>query len=161
MEKLYNLEDFLDFFSDIKPSDNAERILRDRYLLKDGEGNYLEHTWEDIARRVSRYIASAETLYTEDIEKIRKVENIYFKLLKSRVFLPNSPTLFNAGKTLDQEIFKKNLEDMTFEDYKNIYNSRSRHNMLSACFVVPLEDSMEGIFDAVKDAALIQKYGGE
>lgn len=160
MEQLYNLESLLDFFSDVKPSDNAERILRDRYLLKDGEGKYLEHSWDDIARRVSRYIASAEILYTEDIEKIRKVEKIYYKLIKSRVFLPNSPTLFNAGKTLSREIFEKKLEDMTLEDYNFIFNSRNRHNMLSACFVVPLEDSMEGIFNAVKDAALIQKYGG-
>jgi ribonucleoside-diphosphate reductase alpha chain len=160
VEQLYNLESLLEFFSDVKPSDNAERILRDRYLLKDGEGKYLEHSWDDIARRVSRYIASAEILYTEDIEKIRKVENIYYKLIKSRLFLPNSPTLFNAGKTLSREIFEKKLEDMTLEDYNFIFNSRNRHNMLSACFVVPLEDSMEGIFNAVKDAALIQKYGG-
>ncbi|GAB6189252.1 adenosylcobalamin-dependent ribonucleoside-diphosphate reductase [Marinitoga arctica] len=160
MEKIYNIEEFLDFFSDINLSENAERILRDRYLLKDGKGNYLEYNWDDISKRVSRYIASAEILYIDDIEKIHEVEKKYYKLLKSRVFLPNSPTLFNAGKTLPQSIFKKTIEEMTLEDYKNIYNSRSRHNMLSACFVVPLEDSMEGIFDAVKDAALIQKYGG-
>ncbi|WP_165148846.1 ribonucleotide reductase N-terminal alpha domain-containing protein [Marinitoga sp. 38H-ov] len=160
MEQLYNLESFLDFFSDINPSENAERILRDRYFLKDGNGKYLEHSWDDISRRVSRYIASAEILYTEDIEKIRNVEKIYFKLIKSRVFLPNSPTLFNAGKTLSRDVFEKKLEDMTLEDYNFIFNSRNRHNMLSACFVVPLEDSMEGIFNAVKDAALIQKYGG-
>lgn len=160
MEQLSNLESLLDFFSDIEPSENAERILRDRYLLKDGEGKYLEHSWDDIARRVSRYIASAEILYTDDIEKIRNVEEKFYKLLKSRVFLPNSPTLFNSGKTLPRDVFQKNREDMSLEDYKKIFNSRNRHNMLSACFVVPLEDSMEGIFDAVKDAALIQKYGG-
>ncbi|WGS65702.1 adenosylcobalamin-dependent ribonucleoside-diphosphate reductase [Marinitoga aeolica] len=160
MEQLSNLESLLDFFSDIKPSENAERILRDRYLLKDGEGKYLEHSWDDIARRVSRYIASAEILYNDDIEKIRDVEEKFYKLLKSRVFLPNSPTLFNSGKTLSRDVFQKNREDMSLEDYKKIFNSRNRHNMLSACFVVPLEDSMEGIFDAVKDAALIQKYGG-
>ncbi|AEX85918.1 ribonucleoside-diphosphate reductase, adenosylcobalamin-dependent [Marinitoga piezophila KA3] len=160
MTEIFNLDDFLDHFINISPSENAERILRDRYFLKDGEGNYLEHSWEDITRRVSRYIASAEILYTEDIEEIRNVEKKFYKLLKSRVFLPNSPTLFNSGKTLPLEIFKKPLEEMTIEDYKRIYNSRNRHNMLSACFVVPLEDSMEGIFEAVKDAALIQKYGG-
>ncbi|SHF19255.1 ribonucleoside-diphosphate reductase class II [Marinitoga hydrogenitolerans DSM 16785] len=157
---LSDFESLLDSFTDIKPSENAERILRDRYLLKDGNGNYLEHNWSDISRRVSRYIASAEVLYTDDIDKIRKVEKIYYKLLKSRIFLPNSPTLFNAGKTLSQDIFKKDIKEMLLDDYKNIYNSRNRHNMLSACFVVPLEDSMEGIFNAVKDAALIQKYGG-
>ncbi|WP_197073341.1 adenosylcobalamin-dependent ribonucleoside-diphosphate reductase [Marinitoga sp. 1155] len=157
---MIKLEEFLDIYSDIKPSENAERILRDRYLLKDGEGNYIEHTWKDIAKRVSRYIASVETLYTNDLESIKNTEIKFFKLLNSRVFLPNSPTLFNAGKTLPNNLFSKKIDEMIFEDYKKIYNSRTRHNMLSACFVIPLEDSMDGIFEAVKNAALIQKYGG-
>ncbi|HOP25369.1 MAG TPA: adenosylcobalamin-dependent ribonucleoside-diphosphate reductase [Defluviitoga sp.] len=141
-------------------SENAMAILQDRYFLKDGEGNYLENTWDDVAKRVARHVASAEVVFTEDLEEIKEAETIFFKLIKSRIFIPNSPTLFNAGKTLVGQLFNKEVEDMTYDDYKKIYDSRTKHNMLSACFVVPMEDSLASIFDAVKNAALIMKYGG-
>ncbi|PNR95774.1 adenosylcobalamin-dependent ribonucleoside-diphosphate reductase [Petrotoga sp. 9PWA.NaAc.5.4] len=144
----------------VDPSPNAVTILKDRYFLKDGEGNYLENSWKEVSKRIARHVAAAEIVYTDDIKKIKEAEEQFYKLIKSRIFLPNSPTIFNAGKTMDKSIFKKDVEEMTLEDYKTIFDSRSKHNMLSACFVIPMDDSLSSIFDAVKNAALIMKYGG-
>ncbi len=94
------------------------------------------------------------------LKKYKKPRPFFYKLIRSRIFIPNSPTLFNAGKTIDKQFFNKEIEDMTIDDYKQIFNLRTKHNMLSACFVVPMEDSLASIFDAVKNAALIMKYGG-
>ncbi|ABX32561.1 ribonucleoside-diphosphate reductase, adenosylcobalamin-dependent [Petrotoga mobilis SJ95] len=143
-----------------EPSKNAITILKDRYFLKDGEGNYLESTWDEVAKRIARHVAAAEVNYTNDIEEIKNAEEHFYQLIKSRIFLPNSPTIFNAGKTMDRQLFKKDIEETTLEDYKTIFDSRTKHNMLSACFVIPMDDSMSAIFDAVKNAALIMKYGG-
>jgi ribonucleoside-diphosphate reductase alpha chain len=143
-----------------EPSKNAITILKDRYFLKDGEGNYLESTWDEVSKRIARHVAAAEVNYTNDIEEIKNAEEHFYQLIKSRIFLPNSPTIFNAGKTMDRQLFKKDIEETTLEDYKTIFDSRTKHNMLSACFVIPMDDSMSAIFDAVKNAALIMKYGG-
>ncbi len=143
-----------------EPSKNAITILKDRYFLKDGEGNYLESTWDEVAKRIARHVAAAEVNYTNDVEEIKNAEEHFYQLIKSRIFLPNSPTIFNAGKTMDRQLFKKDIEETTLEDYKTIFDSRTKHNMLSACFVIPMDDSMNAIFDAVKNAALIMKYGG-
>ncbi len=141
-------------------SQNAMAILQDRYFLKDADGNYIENTWDEVAKRVARHVASAEINFSQDVKEIQKAETIFYKLIRSRIFIPNSPTLFNAGKTIDKQFFNKAIEDMTIDDYKQIFNLRTKHNMLSACFVVPMEDSLASIFDAVKNAALIMKYGG-
>jgi ribonucleoside-diphosphate reductase alpha chain len=143
-----------------EPSKNAITILKDRYFLKDGEGNYLESTWDEVSKRIARHVAAAEVNYTNDVEEIKNAEEHFYQLIKSRIFLPNSPTIFNAGKTMDRQLFKKDIEETTLEDYKTIFDSRTKHNMLSACFVIPMDDSMSAIFDAVKNAALIMKYGG-
>ncbi|PNR89853.1 ribonucleotide reductase [Petrotoga sp. 9T1HF07.CasAA.8.2] len=143
-----------------EPSKNAITILKDRYFLKDGEGNYLESTWDEVSKRIARHVAAAEVNYTNDIEEIKNAEEHFYQLIKSRIFLPNSPTIFNAGKTMDRQLFKKDIEETTLEDYRTIFDSRTKHNMLSACFVIPMDDSMSAIFDAVKNAALIMKYGG-
>ena len=143
-----------------EPSKNAITILKDRYFLKDGEGNYLESTWDEVAKRIARHVAAAEVNYTNDVEEIKNAEEHFYQLIKSRIFLPNSPTIFNAGKTMDRQLFKKDIEETTLEDYRTIFDSRTKHNMLSACFVIPMDDSMSAIFDAVKNAALIMKYGG-
>jgi ribonucleoside-diphosphate reductase alpha chain len=115
--------------SSLNFSTNALKVLKKRYLLKDENGNIIE-TPEDLIRRVARGIAVAEKNYNGD-EK--EMEEKFFTMMKDLKFLPNSPTLMNAGTELGQ---------------------------LSACFVLPVEDSMEGIFDSLKDAALIHKSGG-
>ncbi|HEY4712477.1 MAG TPA: ribonucleotide reductase N-terminal alpha domain-containing protein, partial [Dehalococcoidia bacterium] len=111
--------------ADIKLSDNALRVLERRYLTKDGDGR---ETPQKLFRRVARHIASAESK-----ANVSLYEEAFYQLMKSLEFLPNSPTLMNAGRELGQ---------------------------LSACFVLPIEDSMESIFDAVKYTALIHKSGG-
>jgi ribonucleoside-diphosphate reductase alpha chain len=117
--------------SGIKLSDNAIRVLERRYLIKDGEGRVIE-TPQELFRRVAKHIASAELIYNPEAD-VSICEEAFYQLIESLEFLPNSPTLMNAGRELGQ---------------------------LSACFVIPIKDSMESIFDAVKYTALIHKSGG-
>ena len=164
-----SFNDVLERWYNVEPSKNATRILRERYFWKDTDGNYIENSWEEVSRRVARVIAVGE-LYNnprmeslsdfEKLEEVRKWEETFFKLLKARLFLPNSPTLFNAGIGVDYELLYKPVESMTLEDYRRIYELRNHLHMLSACFVVPVDDSIEGIFEAVKHYALITKAGG-
>ncbi len=113
-------------------SENALRVLERRYLKRDVKGNIVE-TPEQMFRRVARHIAKAEKKYGGDDNLVKKMEEIFYEMMTEFKFLPNSPTLMNAGRKLGQ---------------------------LAACFVLPVEDSMEGIFDALKNAALIHKSGG-
>lgn len=110
-------------------TDNALNILRARYLLKNENGNIIESP-EEMFRRVARTVASAESLYNSNPSKW---EDKFYEIMKDLRFLPNSPTLMNAGKDLGQ---------------------------LAACFVLPVEDSMNSIFDTLKNAALILQSGG-
>jgi ribonucleoside-diphosphate reductase alpha chain len=117
--------------SGIKLSDNALRVLERRYLSKDGDGKVIE-TPQELFHRVAKHIASAESHYDAKAD-VSFWEEAFYQLMTNLDFLPNSPTLMNAGHELGQ---------------------------LSACFVLPIEDSMESIFDAVKYTALIHKSGG-
>jgi ribonucleoside-diphosphate reductase alpha chain len=103
-------------------TENALIVLKRRYFKKNKEGETIED-WEEMINRVASNIAQGN----------KDKEKLYFELLDSGMFLPNSPTLMNAGSDLQQ---------------------------LSACFVLPIEDSMESIFETLKNAALIHKSGG-
>jgi ribonucleoside-diphosphate reductase alpha chain len=117
--------------ADLKLTENAMVVLEKRYLKKDSQGKVIE-TPEGMFRRVSQYVASAELVFDKKV-KLAEWEDKFYRLMTSLEFLPNSPTLMNAGRELGQ---------------------------LSACFVLPIEDSTESIFDAVKYTALIHKSGG-
>ncbi|MDD2281775.1 MAG: vitamin B12-dependent ribonucleotide reductase [Eubacteriales bacterium] len=110
-------------------TENARIVLEKRYLVKE-DGKVVE-TPEDMFRRVAQNIALAEENYPNGDKE--KWAETFYKLMTSLDFLPNSPTLMNAGRDLQQ---------------------------LAACFVLPVEDTMEDIFDSIKSAALIHKSGG-
>jgi ribonucleoside-diphosphate reductase alpha chain len=112
-------------------SDNAVKVLQGRYLIRDGRGRCIE-TPAQLFGRVASQIAGAEAKYGASSGEIKRWHKKYYDLMASLKFLPNSPALMNAG----------------------------RRGMLSACFVLPIEDSIEGIFEAVKQTALIQQAGG-
>jgi ribonucleoside-diphosphate reductase alpha chain len=107
-------------------------ILRRRYLWKDANGKVLE-TVDQMFRRVAQHVASAELKYGASEAYVKEWADMFYNLMKDNEFLPNSPTLMNAGR---------------------------KQGMLSACFVFPVEDSVEGIFEAIKQTALTQKAGG-
>ncbi len=116
----------------INLSQNAIKVLEKRYLKRDEEGILLE-TPKEMFVRVARNISTAEKNYGKSEEEIKEIERQLFDIMSDLDFLPNSPTLMNAGKELQQ---------------------------LAACFVLPVGDSMEKIFEALKETALIQKSGG-
>lgn len=113
----------------LRLSRTAIEVLRRRYLLKDRNGKIIE-TPEAMFQRVAKNIAKADRRYRRNP---KKAEKEFFDIMYNRDFLPNSPTLMNAGTKLGQ---------------------------LSACFVLPIEDSMQSIFDALKNMAIIHQSGG-
>lgn len=117
--------------SSVKLNSSALRVLEKRYLAKDIHGNIVE-TPGEMFRRVAKTVAAAELIYDREAD-IRVKEEEFYNLMVNLEFLPNSPTLLNAGREQGQ---------------------------LSSCFAVPIEDSIESIFNAVKYTAVIQKSGG-
>ncbi|MHA1541717.1 MAG: ribonucleotide reductase N-terminal alpha domain-containing protein, partial [Candidatus Hodarchaeales archaeon] len=108
---------------------NAMIVLEKRYLLQNERGEIIE-TPAQLFRRVAKAIAENETQYGKDPSEYEK---IFYEMMTNLEFLPNSPTLMNAGTKINQ---------------------------LSACFVLPVEDDMDSIFQAIKNAAIIHKSGG-
>jgi ribonucleoside-diphosphate reductase alpha chain len=115
-----------------KPLTLKETLLHSRYLRKDGDGQVCE-TVDDMYRRVAKVAASVEEKYGADQGSVDDFECVFYALMSKGMFLPNSPTLMNAGRA---------------------------GGVLSACYVLPVGDSIESIFDATKNTALIQKAGG-
>lgn len=117
--------------STLKLQKTAVEIIKKRYLQKDDQGKIIE-TPEQMFERVASNIASAEEIYNQP-ERYNETAQAFYELMTSLEFLPNSPTLMNAGRKLQQ---------------------------LSACFVLPVNDSLESIFETIKNTALIHKSGG-
>jgi ribonucleoside-diphosphate reductase alpha chain len=113
-----------------KLSQHGLAVLEKRFLQRDQNGQLVEDP-QGLFRRVARAIAAVDEVYGDF--KSRDSEEVFFELMASLKFLPNSPTLMNAGLPRGQ---------------------------LSGCFVLPVEDSMESIYGTLRDAALIQKSGG-
>jgi ribonucleoside-diphosphate reductase alpha chain len=109
-------------------SENALKILKARYFLKDEKGEPVDKTPEDLFRRVATYVATAERNKADR----KKYAESFLRIMSARDFLPNSPTLTGAGRGM----------------------------CLSACFVLPIEDSLDAIFETVKNTALVHKEGG-
>ena len=115
-----------------KWTEQALRVLRERYLSRDGER--VQETPEEMCWRVAVAIAQGEGRWGKSPAVVHEIANAFYDLMVDGKFLPNSPTLMNAGK--------------------------GNHLQYSACYVLPVGDSMEEIFDAVKSAAIIHKSGG-
>jgi ribonucleoside-diphosphate reductase alpha chain len=113
-------------------SPNSLKVLQKRYLMKGDDGQPAEQP-SDMFARVAQNVASAEAAYGATDEQVSERTRDFYDLMTSLDFLPNSPTLMNAGREIQQ---------------------------LSACFVLPVGDSMESIFNAVRDTAMIHKSGG-
>src|SRR3989454_5819172 len=116
----------------LRISPNALRVLKKRYLAKDENGKVIE-TPEGMFRRVAHNLAQADAFYGATPEEVRATEEEFYAVTACLDFLPNSPTLMNAGRPLQQ---------------------------LAACFVLPVEDSITGIYDTLKHQALIHQTGG-
>ncbi len=116
---------------DLKLSINAMEVLKKRYLLKDDAQNVVE-TPGELFHRVAGHIAQAEKAFRGS-RSVEEAEDKFLSMMRALEFIPNSPTLMNAGTSLGQ---------------------------LSACFVIPVEDSIDGIFDALEDMAKIHQTGG-
>ncbi len=113
-------------------TDNSLAVLKRRYLAKDREGNVIEEP-DEMFRRVSTNLSLADRRYGATDSQVAETEEEFYQVMSRLEYLPNSPTLMNAGRELQ---------------------------MLSACFVLPVSDSMEAIFETVKEATLVQKSGG-
>lgn len=121
---------FAEIEDGLKLSFNARKVLQKRYLLKDSKGNITE-TPKKMFKRVSKAIANVDNLYGN--LDAHKTEKEFYRRMSRLEFLPNSPTLMNAGTPINQ---------------------------LSACFVIHIKDSIDGIFNALKHMAIIHKSGG-
>lgn len=117
---------------DLKLSLNSIQVLERRYLLKDESGKVIE-TPSQLFRRVAKFIASGEKKFGADDEMVKYYEDAFYEIMTGFEFLPNSPTLMNAGTDLGQ---------------------------LSACFILGVRDDIESIFETVKQTAVIHKTGG-
>src|SRR6266542_397647 len=113
-------------------SPNALRVLQKRYLAKDENGKVVE-TPEGMFRRVAKNLAEADSIYGASPDEVKKLEDKFYALMARLDFLPNSPTLMNAGRPMQQ---------------------------LAACFVLPVEHAIGGIYDTLKHQALIHQTGG-
>jgi len=116
---------------DLKLPLNTLLVLKRRYLLKDDERQVIE-TPKELFRRVAHHVSQAEENFPSPTSP-EQIEEDFFQMMSQREFLPNSPTLMNAGTSLGQ---------------------------LSACFVLPVEDSIDGIFQSLKNMAVIHQTGG-
>ncbi|MEM1577601.1 MAG: adenosylcobalamin-dependent ribonucleoside-diphosphate reductase [Candidatus Pacearchaeota archaeon] len=126
------IKQFLKLKDDLKFSATAIKVLEERYLLKDEEGNIIE-TPREMFARVAKAVASAEYKYGKNKKQVKEIEKKFFDMLINLEFLPNSPTLMNAGTKVGQ---------------------------LAACFVLPIEDSLDSIFTTLNNMAKIQQSGG-
>lgn len=133
MEDILNeIKDSIDF-QEVSFSENAFKVIEKRYLHRDEKGNIVESPKEMLIRVACNIALVDYYIYKKDITKVKSLVTDFYEMMRNKEFMPNSPTLMNAGTPVQQ---------------------------LAACFVLPVEDNMEGIFDSLKWTALVHKSGG-
>jgi ribonucleoside-diphosphate reductase alpha chain len=130
--ELRDIKQFIGVTDDLKLGVNAVSVLKRRYLMKDDRGEVIE-TPSQLFRRVAHAVAAPDAKYGASEDEVKETEEEFYRMMADLDFMPNSPTLMNAGTEIGQ---------------------------LAACFVLPVEDSMEGIFESLKHMALIHQSGG-
>lgn len=130
--KIRRIATLLGVKDELKLPLNSILVLERRYLRKNVDGTVIEST-SQMFRRIAKSVAQVEKQYGKSVTEVTNYENEFYRIITNLEFLPNSPTLMNAGTMFRQ---------------------------LSACFVLPIEDSIESIFDTLKAAAMIHKTGG-
>ncbi|MBM3253173.1 MAG: adenosylcobalamin-dependent ribonucleoside-diphosphate reductase [Candidatus Omnitrophica bacterium] len=130
-QELRKIKGFIGIKDELKLEPNSLKVLKERYLLRDDKGEIIE-TPSVLFRRIARAISEVDLNYS-DKGRVKRQEEIFYNMMANLEFLPNSPTLMNAGTPLGQ---------------------------LSACFILPVGDSLPEIFDTLKATALIQQSGG-
>ncbi|HEY3298988.1 MAG TPA: adenosylcobalamin-dependent ribonucleoside-diphosphate reductase [Armatimonadota bacterium] len=129
---LRDVKQLIGVTDDLKLGVNAASVLKNRYLLRDEHGSTIE-TPTALFRRVARAVAAGDECFGAADPEKKQTEEEFYQMMAGREFLPNSPTLMNAGTDIGQ---------------------------MAACFVLPIEDSMESIFETLKHMALVHKSGG-
>lgn len=162
----------IEFWEQHEPSKQQKTIMEERYLWRENNED-----WDMLSRRVQRTITSQLIPYFQEIRNeenesklvkyLRTIEDIFFRIIKSRLSLPNTPTLVNQGLTvyrkennLDREKHLLYSENLSFDEYKELYEKLDRSYQLSQCNVLSTEDSMESILDTFNKQTLISKQGG-
>ncbi len=171
---MHIVSEYLETPSVPRLSENAMWLLGQRYFVQRWDasvgGLRKEGSFEEFTRRIARTIASAETLYLDpevpgSLDWLQALEKNIASDILNRRFLFNSPCLFSsaAGLTVQPEfaeLLYKRVDAMSFEDYVRIHSARTKNQQLFACFVINVPDSIEGIFESVRDASVISKFGG-
>lgn len=146
--------------------DNASEILKMRYFMK--FKNDIEETrFSQLCRRVARVISANEYEYKdrfndksdeEFLNRVRNIDTSIYNDMMSHRFLFNSPALFSAGCGLNADNLYN--DEPSEKNYKYIVNNTTPNQMMFACFTLEVPDSLDGIFDSAKEAAVISKFGG-
>jgi len=154
------IDGLVDYWKEHDQSEQAKQIAKERYLWE-GEN------WEKLSRRVAISIVAGYAPYVKKYktrqvkEFLMLVYRLYYKLIRYRLALPNTPTLVNSGVGVNKELlYTEPTTDNIFDIIQKVYEQLDRKYQFAACNVLSIDDSMEGIMETLTKAALISKAGG-
>lgn len=153
------LKEIINEYKNEELSDISKYLYESRYFMyyKDGKR---DESVEDVWKRMQRTVQSSETYYTNDVEVLKDLEKLVYDMLKQKLFLTNSPFIFNAGKGIEKKYFNKTVNKMTYDDYIYIRDNLKTKFSSAQCYVVNIEDSIDGIMKSMRDVQKISASGG-